>query len=67
MPAWYREVTARRHHVWVAIGMVVGRGRRPTHDALDVLRGHAYALEVTLDELADDLVEGRLTLDDLSR
>jgi hypothetical protein len=67
MPAWYREVTARRHHVWVAIGMVVGRERQPTRDALDVLRAHAFALELTLDELADDLVEGRLTLDDLAR
>ena len=67
MPDWYRDVTARRHHVWVAIGMLVGRRQQPTRDALDVLRAHAYSLERTLDELADDLVEGRLTLDDLTR
>lgn len=65
MPDWYRLATARRHHVWVATGMLVGRDRQPTRDALSVLRAHAYALERTLDELADDLVEGRLTVDDL--
>lgn len=66
LPDWYKAVTARRHHVWVATGMLIGRRRQPTRDALSVLRAHAYALDRTLDELADDLVEGRLTLDDLA-
>jgi hypothetical protein len=65
MPEWYRDVTARRHQVWVATGMLIGRHRQPTRDALSVLRAHAYALDRSLDDLADDLVEGRLTLDDL--
>jgi hypothetical protein len=66
MPDWYRLATARRHHVWVATGMLIGRDRQPTRDALSVLRAHAYTLDQTLDELADDLVEGRVTLDDLT-
>lgn len=64
MPDWYRIVTARRHNVWVATGMLIGRQQQPTRDALSVLRAHAYAHDRTLDDLADDLVEGRLTLDD---
>lgn len=67
MPDWYRSATARRHHVWVATGMLIGRRRQPTHDALALLRAHAYSLDLTLDELADDLVAGRTTLDDLAR
>ncbi|MGI3780544.1 MAG: ANTAR domain-containing protein [Janthinobacterium lividum] len=67
MPDWYREATARRHHVWVATGMLIGRRRQPTADALAVLRASAYSRDLTLDELADGLVDGRLTLDDLER
>jgi hypothetical protein len=67
MPDWYRVATARRHHVWVATGMVIGRRRQPTADALAVLRAYAYSRGLTLDELAGDLVEGRLTLADLER
>jgi hypothetical protein len=65
MPDWYRVATAGRHHVWVATGMLIGRRQQSTHDALSVLRAHAYALGQTLDQLADDLVEGRSSLDDL--
>lgn len=65
-PDWYRIASARRHQVWVATGMLIGRHRQPTRDALSVLRAHAYARDRTLDDLADDLVEGRLTLDDLA-
>lgn len=67
MPDWYRVATSRRHHVWVATGMLVGRRRQATRDALALLRAHAYSLDVTLDELADDLVAGRTTLDELER
>jgi hypothetical protein len=67
MPSWYRVATTRRHRVWVAIGMLVGREQQSTQDALSVLRAHAYALGSTLDDLADDLVEGRLSPDDLDR
>ncbi len=67
MPDWYRRATGRRHHVWVATGMLIGRQQQPTQDAVSLLRAHAYALGCTLDDLADDLVEGRLSLDDLDR
>jgi hypothetical protein len=67
MPDWYRLVTARRHHVWVATGMLIGREQQSTRDALSILRAHAFGLGRTLDDLADDLVEGRLSLDDLDR
>ena len=67
MPDWYRVATARRHHVWVATGMLMGHRQQSTRDALSVLRAHAYALGRTLDELADDLVEGRSSVDDLYR
>jgi hypothetical protein len=67
MPPWYRTATARRHHVWVASGMLMGRHQQSTRDALSVLRAHAYALDRSLDDLADDLIEGRVSLDDLDR
>jgi hypothetical protein len=66
LPEWYRAATAGRHHVWVATGMLIGRERQSTRDALSLLRAHAFSLDRSLDDLADDLVEGRLTLDDLS-
>ena len=65
MPDWYLVATARRHHVWVATGMLVGRRQQSTRDALSLLRAHAYGLGCTLDELADDLVEGRAGLDEV--
>lgn len=65
LPEWYRVATARRHHVWVATGMLIGRQQQSTHDALSLLRAHAYTLDLTLDALADDLVKGRVGVDDL--
>ena len=66
MPDWYRVATARRHQVWVAAGMLIGHRQQPTRDALSVLRAQAYAMDRTLDELADDLVEGRVSVGDLA-
>ena len=37
-----------------------------TEDALDVLRAHAFATDRVVDDVADDVVAGRLTLDELS-
>lgn len=65
LPDWYRLATARRHQVWIASGMLIGRQQQPTRDALSLLRAHAYALGRTLDDVAADLVEGRLSVDDL--
>ena len=65
LPEWYEDVTARRQDVWVATGMVMGREHQPGGDALSVLRGYAYSNERTLDDVADDLVHGRLKVRDL--
>jgi hypothetical protein len=65
MPDWYRVATARRHHVWMATGMLLGLRQQSTADALSLLRAHAFALGCTLDELADDLVQGRASVDDV--
>ncbi len=64
-PGWYESATARRNAVWVAVGMVKARRGGPTGDALGLLRAHAYTTDRSLDDLAADLVEGRLRLDDV--
>lgn len=66
-PQWYQTAAGRRHHVWVAIGMLMG-GRRPrrTSDALSLLRGQAFIQDRSLDDLAADVVTGRMSLDDFT-
>ena len=64
-PDWYRSASGRRHDVWVAIGMVMGMRAERTRDALSVLRAHAYSVNRSLDDLAADLVHGRVPLSDL--
>lgn len=64
-PDWYRAASGRRHDVWVAIGMVMGMRAERTRDALSVLRAHAYSMNRSLDDLAADLVQGRVFLSDL--
>ncbi|HEY0238547.1 MAG TPA: ANTAR domain-containing protein [Friedmanniella sp.] len=67
LPRWYQAASARRHHVWVATGMLIGSRGRSTHDALSLLRAYAFTQERSLDDLADDLVEGRLSIADLDQ
>ena len=62
-PAWYRAVSGRRQDVWVAIGMVMANQRERTGNALSLLRAHAYSNSRSLDDVAADLVSGRLPLD----
>ncbi|NAZ80653.1 GAF domain-containing protein [Kineococcus sp. R8] len=50
----------RRRRVWVALGMLNFELRLSSADALAVLRGRAYAQGRSLEELADDMIEGRL-------
>lgn len=65
-PEWYRTAAGRRHDVWVAIGMVMaGRAGRAS-DALSLLRAHAYTEDATLDDVAADVVHGRLPTTDLT-
>lgn len=65
-PLWYQEAAGRRHDVWVAIGMVMAGRARRTRDALSLLRAHAYSNHQSLDDLAADLIEGRVALADVS-
>lgn len=65
VPEWYEDVTARRQDVWVAIGMVMGRRHQPSDDALSLLRGYAYSHDRSLDEVAADLIQGRVEVGDL--
>jgi GAF domain-containing protein len=65
LPEWYEDATARRQDVWVAIGMIMGRQHQPSGDALSVLRGYAYSHDRSLDDVAEDMVQGRLKVHDL--
>lgn len=65
-PDWLNsDAASRRKRVWVAIGIVNVELDLNSTDALAVLRGHAYAHDRTLDNLAHDLVERTLTADRL--
>ncbi len=60
-PPWTNSEAARqRARVWMATGMVSLALRLQTSDALAVLRSRAYAVDRTVDDLAADLVSGRL-------
>lgn len=65
-PDWYADATARRLDVWFAAGMVVAHGRRSRRDALSLLRAHAFVAGRTLDEVAEDVVAGRLAVRSLA-
>jgi len=55
----------RRRDVWVAVGMANLSLRQSSDDALATLRAHAYAEGCTLDELAHEVVAGRVDLQGL--
>lgn len=60
-PPWMGTPTAgRRARLWVAMGMVAVALGVPSLDALALLRAHAYADGRAADDLAADLVEGRI-------
>jgi hypothetical protein len=59
-PEWYRQAAGRRHDVWVAIGMVMATRAGRRRDALSLLRAHAYSRSRGLDDVAADIIEGRL-------
>lgn len=61
-PDWYADATARRLDVWFAVGMVVAERRRSRRDALSLLRAHAFGTGRTLDDVAEDVVLGRLAV-----
>jgi hypothetical protein len=62
-PAWLHGPTAQdRTHVWIAMGMVTSRYELGAADALALLRAHAYGTGTTLDQLAEELINGRADL-----
>ncbi|MBB3675415.1 hypothetical protein [Modestobacter versicolor] len=63
---WDGPDALRRARVWQATGMVNVALGLDTPDALSVLRAHAFAAGRVVDDVADDLVEGRLSLAELS-
>jgi hypothetical protein len=66
-PAWLDAPAAgRRALVWQAIGMVNVSLRLSTPDALALLRAYAYGHDTLLDDVADAVVQGRLSPDALS-
>ncbi|MCZ2827267.1 GAF domain-containing protein [Modestobacter sp. VKM Ac-2986] len=66
-PAWLDAPGAgRRAQVWQAVGFVnVGLGL-PSPDALALLRGWAYGHDAVLDDVAEAVLERRLTLEELA-
>lgn len=63
-PAWLdAPATERRARVWQAIGFLNVGLHLPSSDALAVLRSHAYGADRSVDDVADDLLTGRIPLD----
>lgn len=71
--AWWAEEDAlsstnlaagadRRLNVWVAVGMVIGHRAMTNADALAVLRAYAFAHELTLDDLAEQVTTHTLAV-----
>jgi hypothetical protein len=61
IPGWPNTPAARRRgRLWMAVGMLILTLRLPPADALALLRGHAYAANRTVDDLAADLIDRRV-------
>ncbi len=67
-PKWlYGPSANARAMVWTAIGIASVALDSDTETSLPVLRRHALQTGSTIDDLAADLVRGRLTVRDLGR
>ncbi len=61
LPPWFdNEPVADRMHVWVAVGILIEHAGMSNADSLAALRAYAFSHDVTLDELADELMSERL-------
>ena len=66
-PGWLdAPPVGRRAQVWQAVGMVNVGLELTSPDALALLRAYAYGHDDDLDGVADDLVQRRLSLDDVA-
>ncbi|WP_369137905.1 hypothetical protein [Modestobacter versicolor] len=63
---WDGPDALRRARVWQATGMVNVALGLDAPEALAVLKAHAFATGQVVDDVADDLVEGRIGLSELS-
>ena len=65
-PAWARGPAARgRLAVWIAVGMVMSETAGLPADGVALLRAAAYSAGRSVDELAADMVDGRVAVADL--
>ena len=66
-PEWmHGPVPQRRAAVWEAIGKLSVELELGAQDALTLIRAHAYGTGVTVDDVASDLLSGRLTAVELA-
>ena len=65
-PVWLQSGAVRdRTNVWVAMGMLMTRLETTAPDALAMLRGYSYSAGTVLDEVASDLITGRLDVEQI--
>jgi hypothetical protein len=65
--SWLRGPSAhRRTYVWAAMGMLMTRYHLTAPDALALLRSYAFGHDAVLDDVALDVVERRLDVDQVS-
>ena len=63
-PAWLFSASAHdRTQVWIALGMLMTAGGMSATNALAVLRAFAFSRDHVLDDVARDLIEGRIDTD----
>ena len=62
---WDTPAASERGRLWVAVGMVTAALHVSASDALALLRAHAYGSDRTVDDLAADVVNRQVTLNDL--
>jgi GAF domain-containing protein len=60
------EPAQSRFRVWQAVGMLMSARGMTNPDALAILSGWAYGQGLSLDQVAADLIQGRLNVDALS-
>lgn len=65
-PGWLTRPMEGRSEVVVAMGMLNTALELSSQQSLDVLRGHAFATDSTLDDTAHDVVTRSLSVDDLA-
>jgi hypothetical protein len=65
-PGWLSRPMTGRSDVIVAVGMLNAALDLTSQQALDVLRGHAWASDRTLDDTAHDIVTRHLSTNDLA-